>query len=201
MAAKLYADNRVKGRVVVPGEKRLALIRPSQVNKVRIISDGGSWHLRMPLDAGDIGNPELKREVTVEGDAALRAAATILSIANAAGADKDLVRNAVGVVTETPDASELFLKSTRGTWALEEKTNFWKYQDFKKKSRIGDVRFNEIPDELRLALEMATNEDIERRAMEGELAILEQAWKQAEEIAAIADNLDLKKLGDTEERS
>jgi hypothetical protein len=43
----------------------------------------------------------------------------------------------------------------------------------------------------RLALEMAAHEDIERRAMEGELAALEAAWAEAEEIAAIADNLVL----------
>jgi hypothetical protein len=41
----------------------------------------------------------------------------------------------------------------------------------------------------RLALEMALNEESERRALEGELAQLEQAWRDAEEIAAIADNL------------
>ena len=36
---------------------------------------------------------------------------------------------------------------------------------------------------------MAIHEEQERRALEGELWILEQAWKEAEEIAAIADNL------------
>jgi hypothetical protein len=36
---------------------------------------------------------------------------------------------------------------------------------------------------------MATHEESERRALEGELALLEAAWKEAEEIAAIADNL------------
>jgi hypothetical protein len=41
----------------------------------------------------------------------------------------------------------------------------------------------------RLALEMAANEDTERRALEGELAELEAAWRDAEEIAAIADTL------------
>src|SRR5207237_413052 len=41
----------------------------------------------------------------------------------------------------------------------------------------------------RLALEMAANEDVERRALEGELAELEAAWREAEEIAAIADAL------------
>ena len=46
-----------------------------------------------------------------------------------------------------------------------------------------------LPAVDRLALEMAANEDIERRAMRGELEALETAWKDAEEIAAIADEL------------
>ena len=46
-----------------------------------------------------------------------------------------------------------------------------------------------VPDVDRLALEMAANEDVERRALTGELAQLEEAWREAEEIAAIADHL------------
>src|SRR5262245_7219227 len=46
-----------------------------------------------------------------------------------------------------------------------------------------------LPDVDRLALEMAANEDAERRALTGELAQLEEAWREAEEIAAIADHL------------
>ena len=33
------------------------------------------------------------------------------------------------------------------------------------------------------------NEESERRALEGELSTLEAAWREAEEIAAIADSL------------
>ena len=39
----------------------------------------------------------------------------------------------------------------------------------------------------RLALEMAVHEESERRVMEGELAVLETAWRDAEQIAQIAD--------------
>jgi hypothetical protein len=42
---------------------------------------------------------------------------------------------------------------------------------------------------VRLGLEMAAHEESERRALEGELAALEQAWKEAEQIAGIADDL------------
>jgi len=46
-----------------------------------------------------------------------------------------------------------------------------------------------LPSVDRLALEMASNEDIERRALEGELASLAEAWREAEEIAHISDEL------------
>ena len=36
---------------------------------------------------------------------------------------------------------------------------------------------------------MALHEEAERRAMDGELEGLERAWRDAEEIAEIADNL------------
>ena len=43
--------------------------------------------------------------------------------------------------------------------------------------------------EQRLAIEMALHEESERRALEGELAGLERMWREAEELASIADNL------------
>jgi hypothetical protein len=48
-----------------------------------------------------------------------------------------------------------------------------------------------VPKTIRLALEMAAHEDTERRALEGELAMLEAQWKDAEEIAGISDNMFL----------
>lgn len=46
-----------------------------------------------------------------------------------------------------------------------------------------------LPRPVRLALEMAAHEDAEREAAEGELGLLLEAWKEAEELAAIADSL------------
>jgi hypothetical protein len=43
--------------------------------------------------------------------------------------------------------------------------------------------------EQRLAMEMVSHDTLERQALEGELAALEAAWREAEEIAAIADDL------------
>jgi hypothetical protein len=49
--------------------------------------------------------------------------------------------------------------------------------------------FAQFPVETRLALEMSLQEEGERRALEGELVALERAWREAEQIAAIADGL------------
>jgi hypothetical protein len=50
----------------------------------------------------------------------------------------------------------------------------------------------DVPVEIRLALEMAAHEDTEQRAMEGELKLLERQWREADEVAAIADRLALE---------
>jgi len=47
----------------------------------------------------------------------------------------------------------------------------------------------DVPLVDRLALEMAAHEESERRALEGELSELEEAWREADEIATIADAL------------
>ena len=53
----------------------------------------------------------------------------------------------------------------------------------------------ELPNGLRLGLEMWMNEDTERIWLEGELKLLEREWRQAEELAKIADELVVKGAG------
>jgi hypothetical protein len=55
------------------------------------------------------------------------------------------------------------------------------------------VQFRHYPKPILLAMEMALFQDEERRAMEGEIERLEAAWREAEELAAISDNLILPK--------
>ena len=51
------------------------------------------------------------------------------------------------------------------------------------------MHVRDLPRSTRLALEMSLHEEQERRALEGELWMLERAWREAEEIAAISDDL------------
>jgi hypothetical protein len=99
--------------------------------------------------------------------AAIRVAGLALAHRNIAGASKSEVETAVAKL-------ELF-KGSDGLLRFLAKQG----------------RLSELNVEQRLALEMAAHEDAERRALEGELHELELAWREAEELAAIADNMFL----------
>jgi hypothetical protein len=198
MFVNLYQAARVRSRIAVPGEQRPIVVRKAGMDRIRIVSSGSGWAIRMPADAGVIGGAA-KREITIDGDPALRGAATILSVMNESGAEERKLRRALDVVSATPDASQLFIDAARQKWPVDSRRN--RRVPRGSLEGAGETRLTAIPDDIRLALEMATNEDIERRALEGELAMLEAAWRQAEEIAAIADNLDLEKPGDISARS
>ena len=86
--------------------------------------------------------------------------------------------NAVKLIGQSPDPAALFAR-----YAAE------RMLARRVPLPAGTRMLAHLPKEIRLALEMATHEDTERRALEGELALLEDAWKQAEEIAAIADDM------------
>jgi hypothetical protein len=107
-------------------------------------------------------------------DAARSVLARALPLLNRHGASKNEVQAAVGVLSDAPSAEAFIrtLASSRGVLGGERAERTRKL----------------TPTGLR-ALEMALHEEQERRAMDGELAALEAMWRQAEEIAAIADAL------------
>ena len=72
---------------------------------------------------------------------------------------------------------------------LEEVADSALYLEQVSRANIGFQPLASLPRVQRLAVEMAAHEESERRALEGELALLQQAWRNAEEIAVIADNL------------
>jgi len=119
-------------------------------------------------------------EMDLRGKDALRAAAQLLPALNATGASPKQVRDAVVLATEYPDPSTVFDRAAR----LAATKRSW--NDFGKGAMLA-----RIPKDLRLALEMASHEESERRALEGELYLLEEAWKEAEEIAGISDDMFL----------
>src|SRR5690606_322504 len=101
---------------------------------------------------------------------------------NQKGASRQRVESAIQILSDAGSAEEYLRKVARQRGVIGRR---------RFSSRAGSQPPVEtVLDESRnLALEMALHEETERRALEGELALLETAWRDAEEIAAIADAL------------
>jgi hypothetical protein len=143
---------------------------PPQVRAASIMpGDGQPWTLRIWDVAG--------AESFLSGEHALRALGLLLPRINVTGAGSRDVNRAVERIEAAGSATVLLtevaaLKPPRTGLA---------------KAPVGSIANLSRTD--RLALEIVAHEDTERRAMDGELAELERAWREAEEIASIADNL------------
>ena len=120
------------------------------------------------------------RRVEVRLEQSAPALAALLPAINARGGSQRIVSTAVDML------------DTRGTYGLlrdAASTKGTARTGLGRRASMGAGQLLHLPAELRLALEMATHEDQERAALEGELAALENRWREAEEIASIADNL------------
>ncbi len=128
------------------------------------------------------------------GEDAMRAAARLLPTVNRFGGSTRQVRDAVDLLESRGDPLRVLhdvhqrvgANAGDARWKRK-KTGFWD-TDVDAITKIPGALHTLEPRD-RLALEMALHEESERRAMDGELAALEAAWREAEEIAHIADNL------------
>jgi hypothetical protein len=174
--------DRVIGRLPVRGgltswpKAAVATVRAKHARAAKLEvrgRDPASVSLDLPHDGG---------WVHYDGFEALQAASTLIAGANRFGAPASQVEDAVKRVEQLGDAATyLRAASTLGEARNSRMTsliNIWR--------GLGTMRLSSSEC---LALEMALHEESERRALEGELAILEDAWKEAEEIASLADSL------------
>jgi hypothetical protein len=177
---------RVVTRVRAEDGTHLPLSR-ADVSAVRLVRadapDG--WILRVPHRAGlaqrrwwseYAGSEEETAELT--GSAAVRAAGKILPKVNLYGGRDRQVQGAVELVEEAGNAEHTFK-------VLSQAPGYVGGALFDRDASV----LKTMRPEIRLALEMAAHEEAERRALAGELQELEEAWREAEEIAAIADML------------
>jgi hypothetical protein len=127
--------------------------------------------------------------IVVRGADRLRVAGLLLPAVNQFGAGARVTRHALALLEKHGSPEALFTAEAR-EW---EGTRMG-YRD----APGGRVEYiaegprgflTRLEPAHRLALEMAAHEESERQALGGELALLEQAWRAAEEIAAIADSL------------
>lgn len=143
-------------------QPRVLTVRRRDLDDVRLGSaPNGGLLLALPL-RGDT--------VHLSGEDAERGAGYVLPAINAAGAERRDVESAVRLIEDSRKSPSEFVRETA------RRAEMWQ-------------KLKALPNASLLALEMASHEESERRAMEGELALLEAAWRDAEEIAGISDNL------------
>lgn len=133
---------------------------------LRIIpaDDEQGWGLRFALDA---------RFLDFYGREARHTAHLIAPAVNFEGAAPGSVGVAVKEIEKAGSTDRYFAKVLKYGQGRG-----WRY-----------TTLGEYPEHMRLAFEMAAHEETERAALEGELAQLESDWREAEEIASIADNM------------
>ena len=172
-----YRRQKVVARVPTADGRRL-VVRGSHLSRAILTPDAQStvgWNLRLTHNDG---------VATLTDHHATRAAALIMPAVNRSGASRRNVQQAVREIESLRDPVE-FLK----TIAAGPQQRRLTYRAYRQRSKHDGILH--LPLSTRLAVEMAVNEEHERIALEGELALLEEAWKDAEEIAAIADNLTI----------
>lgn len=134
------------------------------------------------------------------GDDAVRVASRLLARANGSGAARHLVDDSVRQLVEAPSLDAFIHDAAVRSSALADEfaQRRREWLDAMERNALNAGKFNEtanpggltrMPPPRRLALEMALHEQSERVALEGELAPLLAAWREAEEIAGIADRL------------
>ena len=172
--AWVYLRPMAKVRVGGKAGEEGAVI-PENVAKFRLLD---ARSIRVLPDDSDPGfGVEIRRSVRkawFEGEDARRVAATIVPLLNGWGGSRSTVQHAVHEIESSGHPSRFLA-------------------DVADRESVGRLRqrgrIQSMSRPTRLALEMSLHEEQERRALEGELWILEQAWREAEEIAAIADKL------------
>ncbi len=151
------------------------VVRGKHVSGATLLSpdDGNSWRLRVDHRKGF---------TVLDGEAAHRTLGRLLAHANLHGGNRKTVASAVEQLTSARSAADFIVSYVK---RVHRESRF----DAPVHRNVDRESLGAQSTDGRLALEMALHEETERAAMDGELTALEDAWKEAEEIAAIADDL------------
>jgi hypothetical protein len=168
------SPRKVLARIPTTGGKAPILIRRRDVRKLRLTK----------ADYGQGGWGLVVGDARMSGGLAERTLASLLPAVNRFGGTREQLRNAVALLGQHATPAD-YVRATIATRLRRQLDDSW----VQSKTNFGPVMG--LMGHERLALEMALHEDEERRAMEGELAALDAAWREAEEIAAIADDMFL----------
>jgi len=173
------------------GQILKVLRRHARMSVIERVERGQPLQLRLEHERGTS---------ILTGPDAERAAQQILPTVNRFGGSSKRVQQAVELLESAGDPAGVLQRLHR-TLGAKPDDKRWKRPSVDPfasawKQKMSAEQVSKIPGALhtlpvheRLAFEMALHEESERRAMDGELADLERAWRDAEEIAKIADDM------------
>ncbi len=171
-----------------PWTDKLVVVERAALGEVALVAtEQLRWRLEVPY------RPEVDRWITSERPAI----PSIRDVPSMGLFQQERLFPTLGRLLPALDARRASRARLQGALGLLERIatpeDLFEYVAGRKLKYATQRRFilREVPDEVRLALEMAAHEETERRAMEGELRLLEREWKRAETVAAIADGLAL----------
>jgi hypothetical protein len=153
-------------RVPSRGKSR-STVREKHISKMELVRQGSAWSLHTLHDDG---------MTVLAGDEAVRALSYTLPRLNLSGARQPTIQSALKLISEAGGPEGL---AHRTAESVAKGT----------RSSSGAGLLIEQPELTLIALEIATQEQNERRLMENELALLHNEWKEAEEIAAMTDRI------------
>lgn len=203
-------DKLLRGRhrpLMLPHEGRTLIVKRDQALAAQIVAnDGDRWALQLDHRRG---------RVVIADETRLQRLAAIMASVNDTGVSVKSVKQGEQLLTEAASVDRLIAshgarsdlskaKAVRFQCPPDESPYYFNQKTAAERAAQGSfwhrpaipveearASIFRLPAPIRAALEMAANEEAERRAMEGELAALEESWREAEEIASIADNLFL----------
>jgi hypothetical protein len=177
-------------RLVQDGHKLIVYREDLQQTHLVPAGDPQGWGLMLKHSFG---------RQTLRGDDAVRVTSRLLARVNGAGASRFALDGATARLADLTDPVELVRINARYSarladeYAEQIRMNTRAMDHGMTSSQQFSTRnpgsLKGLAPDTTLALEMALHEEAERVALEGELAPLVRAWREAEEIAGIADAL------------
>ncbi len=165
-------NSSIKLKVTTEDGRTLKLDKEKMDNsKLFVDPASDEWTLDLKVKGG--------REI-LQGAEAMRVAGLVLPKMNYMAGSKQTVEDAVSQIEMVGDPVAYLERVPH---------------DLSQQDRLKGVKpkkqglINSLPKPTKLALEMALHEEQERRALAGELKGLEMAWRAADEVAQIADDL------------
>ena len=160
----------------VPGTNgKRPTLRLRDLNHVELVRDSSSsWSLNTSHDGG---------ASTFAGSQAVRLLSYVLPKLNFLGATRRALGDALTVIDQAGGPEGVIARAATPVGRRADKSG-----DSLVLARQASA--------VRIALEMSTHEDVERRALDNELTLLHREWREAEEIAGIVVQLETTKATD-----